>query len=80
MTDMTGYNLCQRLDKVTWLIIQVWFMLKLELNYQDWLDKMRSIMKNKEDNKVTDRTGVIFAQQDTELLTLIRWGMVYNED
>ena len=55
-------------------------MLKLELNYHDWLDKMRSIMKNKEDNKVTDRTGVIFAQQDTELLRLIRWGTVYDED
>ena len=55
-------------------------MLKLELNYHDWLDKMWSIMKNREDNEVTDRTGVIFAQQDTKLLRLIWWGIVYDED
>ena len=37
-------------------------------------------MKNREDNEVTDRTGVIFAQQDTKLLRLIWWGIVYDED
>ena len=35
-------------------------MLKLELNYQDRSDKMQSIMKSRQSNKVTNRKGVIF--------------------
>ena len=40
---------------------------KSELNFDDWSNKMLSIMKNIKDNNVINLTGVIFAKYDTKL-------------
>ena len=95
-----------------WLILSVRFMLKLELNYHEWSDKMWFITKSRQDNDVTDCTSVIFVvpnyqdwlnnvwcmskmrqyndvidrismlyiENKTEILWLIQWGTVYEED
>ena len=42
-----------------WLIVQVRSMPKIELNYHNLSDKMWSIMKNRQNNDLSDRTGVI---------------------
>ena len=87
-------------------------MLKLELNYHEWSDKMWFITKSRQDNDVTDCTSVIFVvpnyqdwlnnvwcmskmrqyndvidrismlyiENKTEILWLIQWGTVYEED
>ena len=39
--------------------------LKLELNYHDRSDRMRSIMKSREENHMTDRIGVISKEYNT---------------
>lgn len=55
-----------------WLIVQVWYTPKLELNYHDWLDNMRYITKTWQDNDVIDCKGVISREYDTKLLKPIR--------
>ena len=52
---------------MTWLIVQVWYMRKSELNCHDPSDKMWYIMKRRQDNDLTDRTSVISTKYDTEL-------------
>ena len=37
------------------------------LNCCDWLDKVQSIMKTKQDNDMTNRTDVIYVENDIEL-------------
>ena len=51
----------------TWLIVQVWSMLKSKLNSYDQSSKLRSIKKTKQDNDVTDHKGVISIEYDIEL-------------
>ena len=41
---------------------------------------MWSIMKNKHDNNVTDRIGMIFIKYDTELSKLIEYYTIHDED
>ena len=55
-------------------------MLKLELNCQDRLDKMQSIMKTKQNNKVTNRKGVIFIEYDTKMSRPIEQCAIYDKD
>ena len=45
--------------------------LKSKLNYHDWSDYIRSIMKTRQDNGMTDRKVVIFTEYNIELSRLI---------
>ena len=65
---------------MTWLIVQVRFRPKSELNYHDRLDRMRSITKTRQDNDVINHKGVIFIEYDTELLRPNGHCVVYDED
>lgn len=53
--------------------------MKSKLNCQNWLDKMQSITKTRQDNDVTNCIGVIYTEKDIELLLLIRQGTIYDE-
>ena len=73
MTDAIRYGLWQIPGKTTmWIIVQEQSMLKLELNCYDWLEKMRSITKNRHDNDLINRTCVITEEYNTEQSKLIR--------
>ena len=81
MTDPTGYDPWRRPDRtITWLIVQVRFRPKSELNCHDRLDRMRSIAKTRQDNDVIDHKGVIFIEYDTKLLRPNGHCAVYDED
>ena len=41
---------------------------------------MRSLTKTRQDNKVTDRTRVVYAENETKLLWLIKPGVDYDEN
>lgn len=49
------------------MILYVWFMSKLKLNYRDLFDLVRSMMKTRKDNNVIDRIGTVYAENDIEL-------------
>ena len=55
-------------------------MLKLELNCQDISDKMQSIMKSRQSNKVTNRKCVIFIEYNTKMSRPIEQCAVYDKD
>ena len=58
----------------------MWSTPKSKLNYHNRLDRMRSIKKTRQDNDVTNRTGVIFVEYDIELSRLMGHYAVYNKD
>ena len=46
MTDLIGFGLWHRLDRITtWSIVQVWSMLKMKLNYYGRLGRVWSMKK-----------------------------------
>ena len=47
-------------------------MLKTILNYHDQLNWVQFLTNTKEDKDMTDRIGVVYAENDTKLLWLIR--------
>ena len=47
-------------------------MSKLELNYQDWSDKIRFMMKTIQENDETDRTITVYIEIGTKLSWLIK--------
>lgn len=76
----TWYGIRRRLDwKMTWLIVQVRSTSKSKLHYHDRLDKMRSILKSRQDNDVTDRIGITFVKCIIELSRPIRQDTVHLE-
>lgn len=38
------------------------------------------MMKRRQENDMTDRTGLLYAKKETELSCLIKQGTVYDED
>lgn len=68
-------------DKIMMLsIFHMRFMTKTKLSYYDQSDRVQYIMKTKQNNDITDRTGTIYAKNDTELSWLIEPGVVYDEN
>ena len=59
---------------------KVYFTSKLKLNYRDLYDLVRSMMKTKQDNDVTDHIGVVYAENETKLSWLIGSGVICEED
>ena len=43
---------------MTWPIVQILTMPKMKLNYHDLFNKVRSMMKTRHDNDVTDRASL----------------------
>ena len=43
-------------------------MLKPKLNFWDLFDRVRSVMKTRQDNDMTNRTGAFYTKNDIELL------------
>ena len=60
--------------------IKVWSPQNTILNYQDWIDSIRSMMKTSQDNDVINLTSPLYAENETQLLWLIQWDIVYDED
>ena len=54
-----------------WPIVQVQSTPKMKQNSHDWLYKVQSMMKMRQDNDVTDYTCAVYAKNDTKLLKLI---------
>ena len=42
-------------------------MLKLKLNYQDQFDRGGSVIKQRQENDMTDHIGAIFVKNNTEV-------------
>ena len=55
-------------------------MPKLKPNRQYLSDRVWFMMKTRQDNDITDCTGVIYAKNDDELLWLIEQDVVYDEN
>ena len=51
-------------------------MPKTKLNYQDLSDCVRSVMKTRQDNNMTDCISVVYTIIENELLGLIESGVV----
>ena len=49
------------------------------MNYHDRFDQVQSIMKTREDNNMTNRTGEVYVENDIELLCPIRTGADSDE-
>ena len=63
---LTDYALWWKLDRImTWLIIQVHSTLKSILHYHNWSNQVSSMKKIRDDNDVTNCTGVVNAENDT---------------
>ena len=50
------------------LIVQVWSTSKLKLNYRDLSNQVWPMMKTRQDNDVTNRTGMIYTENNTDIL------------
>ena len=48
-----------------WLIIKVWFKSKSKFNYWDLSDRVRSMMKTRQDNAEPDLIGVVYVENET---------------
>lgn len=80
MIDKKKYDLWWKTNmKMMWLIVQVRSTPKLELNCDDRLDKMRSIMETKQDNNVIDHIGVVYAEKGIQLSWLIREDAIFHK-
>ena len=55
-------------------------MPQLKMNYRDLLDKVRSMMKTRQDNDVTNRTCMVYTEHEIKLSWLIRSGVIYGEN
>ena len=55
-------------------------MLKLKLNCQDLSNQVRSMMKTRHDNNVTNHIGAVNTENETELSWLIRSGAIYDKN
>ena len=49
------------------------------LNYYDWSDRVSNVMKTKQDYDVIDRTGIIYAENETQLSWLIKSGAIWDK-
>ena len=54
-------------------------MLKSKLNFWDLFDRVRSVMKTRQDNDMTNRTGALYTKNDIELLWPIGLGVIYDK-
>ena len=81
MTDQTMLGLWWKPDKTMMLwILQLRFTSKTKLNYHDKSDRVRSVMKIRDNNNVTDRIGTVYAENENELSWPIRQGVVYDKN
>ena len=55
-------------------------MLKPKLNFWDLFDRVHSVMKTRQDNDMTNRTGAFYTKNDIELLWPIRLGVIYDKN
>lgn len=59
-----------------WLIAQMQSMSKTKLSCHDRLDQVRSMMKRRQENEMTERTGVIYIENEIEKLWSIELGTI----
>ena len=65
---------------MTWLMVNMQFMLKMKLTYHFRLERVLFVMKTRQDNNVTNRTTTIYVKNDIELLWLIESGAICNKN
>lgn len=51
-----------------------------EIELHDQSNSVQSMMKTRQGNDITDRKVLLYIENETKPLWLIRWGMVYDED
>lgn len=59
-----------------WLIAQMRSMSKTKLSCHDQLDQVRSMMKRRQENEMTERTGAIYIETEIEKLWSIKLGTI----
>ena len=65
MTDRIGCDLWWKPDKIiTWLIIQVQYIMKMKLNCHDRLDQVRPVIKTRQDNDMIDCTSAVYKENN----------------
>ena len=62
-----------------WLVIQVLSMSKTKLSNRERSDRVLFVTKTKHDNDMTDHIGLVYVENDIELLGPIGPGVVYDE-
>ena len=68
-TYMTKCGLSLKPNKtMTWPIVKVWSMPKMKLGYHEQSGQVRSMKKTRQDNDVTKRLGVVYTENNTNLL------------
>lgn len=65
---------------MTLSIIQFCFTPQRKLNYHAWFDKVRYMTKTRQDNDMTDSTGVVYIDIEIDLSWLIEQDAVYHEN
>ena len=50
----------------------------MKLIYHDQLNWVRSVVKTKQDNEMTELIGLVYIENDTKALWLIRLGQWHN--
>ena len=46
----------------------MWSTPKTKLSYRAWLNRVQFVTKTRQDNDITNRIGVVYAETETELL------------
>ena len=77
-TNMTRCNLWWKPNKTTMRpMVRVWCMPKMKLSCHDRSDRVRSMIKTRQDSDVTDHIGLVYSKIEIELSGL---GMVCDEN
>lgn len=70
----------QSYRKTMWPMVDVRYTLKMILNFHNRSNWVQSVIKTRQDNDVTDRIGVHYVENKTELSWTIRWGVVCDKN
>ena len=77
----TRFSLWWKLNRTTmWPIFHVRSTLKMKMSCCDWWDRVHFFMKNRKDNNMIDRTCVVHAKNDTQLLWPIGLCAICNKN
>ena len=63
-----------------WLIEQVRSILKMILNFCDWLNRVPTMTKTRNNNYVTNHIDMTYIENETKLLWPIELGVVCDEN
>ena len=65
---------------ITWSIAQVQSMLKIILNFHDRSNQVSTITKTRQEHYMSDRTGAVYVENETELSWSIKSGAICDKN